>query len=151
MNLPASLRAPDQRATNTTEMLDYLAATDEEDLSIALTEVQLRYFVDDRLDIISMDGRTSAEILEYFDPSTGVPDFERYFLDVRPDFVHANQWCAVGGWMASFFTSTISDNLVCLWEKQAQDMRVGDSFQWQGHRVTLVAPEIFRIHWNESS
>ena len=147
LNLPAILRAPGQRAANTAELLDHLAATGEEDLSIAVTEVQLRYFVDDRLDIISLDGRTSAKILDYVDPSTGVPDFERYFLDVRPDFVHANQWCAVGGWLASLFTSAISDNLVCLWEKQAQHMRVGDSFQWQGRQVTLAAPEILRIHW----
>lgn len=150
LNLPAILRAPDRRSANTTELLAHLAATGEEDLSIAVTEVQLRYFVDDRLDIISLDGRTSAEILDYVDPATGVPDFERYFLDVRPDYVHANQWCAVGGWMASFFTSAISDNLVCQWEKQARGMQIGDSFQWQGRQVTLAAPEILRIHWHES-
>ncbi len=147
VNLPAILQAPDQRQSNTDKLLAFLGVTGGEELSIAVTEVQLRYFVDSRLDIISLDGRTSADILDYVDPTTGVPDFERYFLDVRPDYVHANQWCAVGGWLAAFFTSNIGDNLICSWEKRAMGMQPGESFPWQGRQVTLAAPEILHIQW----
>jgi hypothetical protein len=102
------------------------------------------------VDVLSLDGRTSAGILAYTDPLTGVPDFERYFLATQPDFVHANQWCAVGGWLAGYLTLAIEDNLVCTWEKQAAQMSIGDSFEWQGRRIELVAPEILRIAWKKS-
>lgn len=150
VNLRAILEAPDRRLANSNELMAHLNATGNEELSIAVTEVQLRYFVDDRFDIISLDGRTSADIFDYVDPTTGVPDFERYFLEIQPDYVHANQWCAVGGWLAAFFTSAIGDNLVCKWEKQAEEMQPGDTFQWQGRQVTLAAPEILHIQWDDS-
>jgi hypothetical protein len=146
-NLPALIAAPEARPGQTDLFLHALDAAGEEQVSIAVTEVQLRYFLDGRVEVLSLDGRTSAGILAYTDPLTGVPDFERYFLATRPDFVHASQWCAVGGWLAGFFTLAIEDNLVCAWEKQAAQMRIGDSFEWQGHRVELASPEILRIDW----
>src|SRR5690606_1078847 len=116
-------------------------------VSVAVTEVQLRYFLDDRVTVLSLDGRTSANILRYVDPVSGVPDFGRYFADVRPDYVHIRQWCEVGGWLAGVFPSRIRDNLVCDWERRAAAMAPGDSFEWQGRTVTLVAPDIVRIEW----
>ena len=147
VNLPALLAAPGARAANTDELLGDLGAPIDRPASIAVTEVQLRYFVDDRLEVISLDGRTSADILTYIDPTTGVPDFERYFADVRPDFVHAAQWCEVGGWLAGLFSSSIEENLVCRWERQATTMQSGESFDWEGRQVTLVAPQIVHIDW----
>jgi hypothetical protein len=42
----------------------------------------------------------------------------------------------------------IEDNLVCLWQHQTEQMMIGDSFVWNGRRVTLVAAEIVHIAWN---
>lgn len=151
-NLPFLLAAPPDRAALTDGFLADLGALDlaaeaGRKLSIAVTEVQLRYFLDERVDVYSLDGRTSADILRYTDPLTGVPDFERYFLDTRPDYVHAAQWCEVGGWLAGVLPLAIEDNLVCAWERQADAMQPGESFTWDGRRVTLVAPHILRIDW----
>ncbi|MEZ4517124.1 MAG: hypothetical protein R3C44_09910 [Chloroflexota bacterium] len=149
VNLPALVAAPRNRPAATDELLGDLGATPADaPISIAVTEVQLRYFVDERVEVISLDGRTSADIFAYIDPDTGVPDFERYFLDVQPDYVHAAQWCEVGGWLAGVFSSTIEENLVCHWEKLAGEMQPGDTFLWQDHPVTLVAPQIFHIDWS---
>lgn len=151
VNLPSLIAAPRERPQRTDLFLHDLGAADESHVSIAVTEVQLRYFLDERVEVLSLDGRTSADILTYTDPLSGVPDFEGYFLATRPDFVHAKQWCAVGGWLAGVITLAIEDNLVCTWEKRAGEMALGDSFEWQGHQVELVAPEILQIIWRLDS
>lgn len=151
VNLPALLAAPGDRAANTDQLLSALGAPLDDPASIAVTEVQLRYFVDDRIEVISLDGRTSADILDYVDPDTGVPDFERYFLDVRPDYVHAAQWCEVGGWLAGVLAAPIDENLVCRWERRVAQMQLGESFDWDGRSVTLVAPSILHIDWSAES
>ena len=148
-NVPFLVAAPPARAALTDGFLADLGAPPTGDVAIAVTEVQLRYFLDERVTVLSLDGRTSADILTYVDPASGVPDFERYFLDARPDYVHANQWCAVGGWLAGVLPSPIAENLVCVWEQRAATMAPGDSFLWQGRPVTLVAPEILRIDWEQ--
>ena len=158
-NMPRLVAAPGMRREYTDGFLSDLGRSDAGHdagldagpgvghVSIAVTEVQLRYFLDERVTVLSLDGRTSADILRYVDPTTGVPDFEAYFLEARPDYVHANQWCEIGGWLATFSPSSIPVNLVCSWERQAERMGLGDSFEWQGRAVTLVAPEILRIDW----
>ena len=145
-NLPALLTAPAERATNTAELRADLGASNGP-FSIAVTEVQLRYFVDETVEVLSLDGRTSADILTYVNPTNGVPDFEQYLNDARPDYVHAAQWCEVGGWLADLLPARIDDNLICVWEQQAAGMATGDSFVWEGHPVTLVAPQILRVDW----
>jgi hypothetical protein len=147
-NVPFLVAAPANRTAQTDAFLRELGAPADARASIAVTEVQLRYFLDERVTVLSLDGRTSAEILTYIDPVSGVPDFERYFQDTRPDYVHARQWCEVGGWLARVLPSAIEENLVCAWERRAETMAVGDSFDWQGRRVTLVAPEILHIDWS---
>jgi hypothetical protein len=147
-NLLPLLQAPQQRQQNTDELLDMLQAETAVRLAIAVTEVQLRYFVDERIEVMSLDGRTSATILDYFEPTTGVPDFERYFEDAQPDYVHVNQWCEAGGFLAAYVSFAIEDNLVCLWQHQTEHMMIGDSFVWNGRLVTLVAAEIVHIAWN---
>jgi hypothetical protein len=146
-NLSPLLKAPPNRRTITDEFLQMLGDSHSMPVKIAVTEVQLRYYLDERVEILSLDGRTSADILDYFDETTGVPDFPRYFAKEQPDYVHVNQWCAVGGWLAGLFTSSIEDNLVCAWQKQTENMAIGESFVWEGRSVTLVAPEIVRIDW----
>ncbi len=146
-NMPLLVTVPARRPELTAGFLSDLGQPDAGHVSIAVTEVQLRYFLDERVTVLSLDGRTSADILRYVDPTTGVPDFETYFLEARPDYVHARQWCEVGGWLASVFPSTIEENLVCAWERRAANMAPGDSFVWLGRTVTLVAPDILRIDW----
>jgi len=148
-NVPFLVSAPARREALTDDFLSDLGAVGADGVSIAVTEVQLRYFLDERVTVLSLDGRTSADILDFVNPTTGVPDFERYFLTARPDYVHAKQWCAVGGWLAALFPSRIEENLVCTWEHRAATMRLGDSFDWQGRPVTLAAPDILRIDWGE--
>ena len=148
-NVPFLIGAPARRAAATDEFLSDLGAAGADDVSVAVTEVQLRYFLDERVTVLSLDGRTSADILRYVDSRSGVPDFGRYFEDARPDFVHVRQWCEVGGWLASLFPSRIVDNLVCDWERRAATLTVGEAFDWDGRAVTLVAPDIVRIEWGE--
>ena len=147
-NVPWLVGVPGRRAALTDGFLDDLGASPAGGVSIAVTEVQLRYFLDERVTVLSLDGRTSADILTYVDPASGVPDFERYFLAARPDYVHAAQWCAVGGWLAGVLPAAIAENLVCAWEQRAATMADGDSFDWSGYTVTLVAPGIFHIDWD---
>ncbi len=147
-NLFDLVNAPAQRKAATDQLLADLQASNLFHATIAVTEVQLRYFVDERVKVLSLDGRTSANILDYFDRESGVPDFAAYFRATRPDFVHVNQWCAVGGWLASLRPATITPNLVCQWQQQTAQMALGEQFDWDSNRVQLVAPEIVRIFWN---
>jgi len=147
-NLFDLVNAPARRQKHTNEFLTSLGAADQL-VSIAVTEVQLRYFLDDRVNVLSLDGRTSANTLSYFDVQTGVPDFERFFLTTQPDFVHVNQWCTVGGWLAAFRPAVMEENLVCQWEQQIEQMAIGEQFTWQGREATLIAPEIVGINWSE--
>lgn len=146
-NLVDILHAPANRKLATDQLLADLQAPDLPHAAVAVTEVQLRYFVDERIEVLSLDGRTSADILAYFDPQQGIPDFAAYFFATRPDFVHVNQWCTVGGWLADLGVTEIGENLVCRWQQQTAHLAIGAQFSWEGHMVRLVAPEIVRIHW----
>jgi len=146
-NVPLLVATPARRSEFTAGFLHDLSLPATARVSIAVTEVQLRYFLDERVTVLSLDGRTSANVLHYVNSTTGVPDFEAYFLAVRPDYVHANQWCAVGGWLATILPSPIEENLVCEWERRSSKMSLGDSFEWPGYVVTLVSPEILHIDW----
>ena len=145
-NLWDLIQAPARRQSYTDELIAGLELTSNT-ASIAVTEVQLRYFLDERVEILSLDGRTSANTLTYFDPKTGVPDFDAFLRRTQPDYIHVNQWCAVGGWLASFRPVLMEDNLICHWQQQSSDLSLGEQFTWQGHKLTLVAPEIIHIDW----
>jgi hypothetical protein len=147
LNLGDIIAAPQDRAARTAGLRHALGVSGGERLRFAVTEVQLRYFVDDSIDILSLDGRASAEIMPYFEPATGLLDFEAYFRAARPDLVHVAQWCYVGDWRANILGSNFPSNLVCDWQERAARMQTGDSFEWNGHLVTLVAPDIMRILW----
>jgi len=144
-NLDDLVRAPAQRQVATETLLAALGA--EGATRIAVTEVQLRYFVDERVTVLSLDGRTSSEILPYFDPESGIPDFAGYFEAERPAYVHANQWCRTGGWLRALATSDMAENLVCRWQERLATLAPGETFSWQGRAVRVVAPEIVSIGW----
>lgn len=145
-NLFDLVTAPPTRANYTENLVQ--AVDTAPPFRIAVTEVQLRYFLDANIEVLSLDGRTSATILDYTDPTTGIPNFDRYLQDTQPHLVHINQWCAVGGFLASVFPTNISDNLICHWQKTAENLNIGDTFTWQGRTLTLVAPEIIKIDWD---
>jgi hypothetical protein len=146
-NLRDIVEAPHKRPQHTAELGDALGKTTNRPIRFAVTEVQLRYFLDDSISILSLDGRTSATILNYYDSASGVPDFESYFIATRPDFVHVAQWCSVGGWLARVSETSIRDNLVCEWKNRIDDMQTGESFDWNGHQIRYVAPDIVQIMW----
>jgi hypothetical protein len=149
-NLQDIIAAPALRAQHTAELRQALGLTTQAPFRMAVTEVQLRYFLDDSVTILSLDGRTSAAILNDYNPSTGVPDFARYFDAARPDFVHVAQWCAVGGWLSNLSSSVIKPNLVCDWQTKISRMHIGDTFDWNGHTIVYVAPDIVRIEWSNA-
>ena len=147
-NLFDLINSPSQRAAYTDEFLISLGTTDWP-ITIAVTEVQLRYYLDERVKVLSLDGRTSANTLDYFNPRTGVPDFAQYLRHTQPDYVHVKQWCAVGGWLADITSAAMEDNLICQWQRQAEKLSIGQQFTWEGNEITLAAPEILHIRWQE--
>lgn len=150
VNLFDLVQAPAQRTAVTDQLLADLQAPDLSHVRFAVTEVQLRYYVDERVTVLSLDGRTSAAILVYMDARTGVPDFAAYLRAVRPDFVHVAQWCAVGGWLATLRPTRMTPNLLCQWQQQVAALSPGAEFAWEGNRVRLVAPDVVRIFWETS-
>jgi len=71
-----------------------VTATDPRPVSVAVTEVQVRYFLadDGSVRILSLDGRTGADFGRYLDPETGLRRFDLYLREVRPDFVELDQF-----------------------------------------------------------
>jgi hypothetical protein len=147
-NLRDIIEAPQKRIQHTAELRRELGETTNRPIRFAVTEVQLRYFLDESVSVLSLDGRTSATILDYYNPSDGVPDFEGYFVATQPDFVHVAQWCSVGGWLARVSETEIRENLVCEWKNRIDQMQIGESFDWKGHQVFYVAPDIVQIVWS---
>lgn len=71
-----------------------VTAADPRPVSVAVTEVQVRYFLadDGSVRILSLDGRTGADFGRYVDPETGLRRFDLYLREVRPDFVELGQF-----------------------------------------------------------
>lgn len=88
--------AVSERPRFTARFLRELGVTDADPrpISIAVTEVQLRYFLadDGTVRILSLDGRTDADFGRYVDPETGLRRFDRYLREERPDFVELGQF-----------------------------------------------------------
>jgi hypothetical protein len=148
MNLGTVLRAPERRKETTDEMLSSMELDASRSWRFAVTEVQLRYYVDTRITVLSLDGRTSARVLEFTDKHTGQADFEGYFETIRPDCVELGQWCRWEGlgWFSQFRSRPRSaPNLVCEWSERSVSMKPGDSFVWRGRKVALAKPGYMKI------
>jgi hypothetical protein len=63
--LRAVVDAPAQRSSRTSQLLDALGAPADGVISVAVVEVQMRYFLDDRVVVRSLDGRTDGEFLAF--------------------------------------------------------------------------------------
>ncbi len=155
-NLDSVLSAPGRRAESTDTYLARFGLDTEPDRPwrFAVTEVQLRYFVDERIQVQSLDGRTSARVLDYMNPVNGIPDFEAYITDLQSDIVQLGQWCQWTGygWVHSIVgPRPLPENLVCTWTKKAAGMTVGDTFTWNDVQVAKAGNHEMRIYWPEVS
>lgn len=88
------VRAIANRPAFTQELLTDLGATPGEPVTLAVTEVQVRYFLDDAAGvyIATLDGRTSTSFREYVDEDTGLRRFDEFLRRVRPDFIELVQF-----------------------------------------------------------
>ncbi len=118
---------PQHRTAFTDAFLADTGLAGHQRIRVAATEVQLRYFTDDRVDVRSLDGRTSKAILAYMD-SRGCPNFDAYLDSVQPDVVELGQWDSCGG-----------DNLLVKWESELNDTRTPREVLWRGRRVIPTA------------
>ena len=116
-NLFSIVSAPQQRKEQTDSLLQSLGAQPSGSIKYAVTEIQVRYSVDDRITILSLDGRASGRILNYIDRNTGFPDFGRYLEDGKPDFIELGQFCVGGYWLPPLFPIIFSSEF---------DVRVGE-------------------------
>jgi hypothetical protein len=139
--------APANRAANTDALLLRLGLPADATVRIALTEVQMRYFMDARITVLSLDGRSSPLVLEYIDRRTGLPDFDLYLLAARPDYVILGQWCSDFGWIHWVIPIYLPDNLMCRWQQLAFAPQPPAAFDWLGHTVTVVRRGMVHIDW----
>ncbi len=147
-NLPTVLHGPQEREAYTTALLESVDASGAGPFRFAVTEVQLRYYVDERVTVQSLDGRTSAHILDFVDRHTGLPDFEHYFEEVQPDFVELGQWCQWEGfgWLSRFRADFVArPNLICDWTTRAAEMEPGDEFEWRGRTIRMTRAGLMSI------
>lgn len=81
------------RRESTTGLLVKLGWTGHLPVRLALTEVQLRQYLDNRFWLQSLDGRVDQELIDVTPPSTGCPDYAAYLRRVQSDMVMADQAC----------------------------------------------------------
>ena len=105
------LRQSQNRPAYTAALLRELKLEDRGQIKIAMTEVQLRYVVDRRVEVLSLDGRTSPQIVRYMDRD-GVPDFRGYLLKLRPDALELGQWASAEEWYGRLVRRRVRPNLV---------------------------------------
>ncbi|MGD9874768.1 MAG: hypothetical protein AB7T27_10960 [Kiritimatiellia bacterium] len=150
-NLVRVMHADKQREEYTDRLLTHLNCPLTNTARVAVTEVQLRHYVDERIVVLSLDGRTSGKILEYIDPETGMPRFDDYLEAVRPDFVQLGQWSQGQNWFHYLLGYEVPDNRIGQWEMMVKNMKPGDSFVWNGRCVVYVQPDWLHIDWNEKA
>lgn len=138
--LSAVVDAPSRRIAYTDALLESLGLEARTDPArIAVTEVQLRWFTDDRVEVLSLDGRSSPQVLDFLGKDK-CPDFEAFFQAVRPDAVQLGQWGKCG-----------SRNLVAQWEAAFAGKPAGTKIDWEDAVITAVGGEGYvRIHWADA-
>jgi hypothetical protein len=143
-------QAPLHRRQHTDALLTRFGAGTNSTVRYALTEVQARYFLDSRITVLSLDGRSSSQVLRFTDRVTGLPRFGPYLETIRPDYVDVAQWSpgSDSRWFPRLRTPfQTTPNLMAEWYARLAGMRDGDSFDWRGRRVTRMARHLVRIEW----
>ena len=149
-NVSEMINSPGQRHDYTLYFLRGLKYKDSDTIKFALKEIQFRYFIDERIQVESLDGRTSSKIFKYLDRN-GFPDFEKYLLNEKPDVVEVGGWDKMinyRAWYMKMFTFGKKDNIISLWDRKISNMQMGDSFYWEGNKVSFYLPGLVRIDWN---
>lgn len=98
--LEAYVRAPAQRRRRSDELLAYLGQPGGRPVVVALQEVELRYFLDERFVVRSLDGRTDPALLRHT-AADGDVDHIGYLLEQGVQFLletpcygrGAQRWC----------------------------------------------------------
>jgi hypothetical protein len=150
MNWRTVWQAPLKRRESTDALLTRLGAGTNASVRYALTEVQARYYLDSRVTVLSLDGRTSSQVLRFTDPVTGLPDFGPYLEAVRPDVVDVAQWSpgSDSTWLPRLRTPfQTTPNLMAEWYARVGGMRDGEAFDWGGRRVVRIARHLVRLEW----
>jgi hypothetical protein len=126
--------APSMRGNLTSEALKKYGYDTNDTIKLAITEVQYKYFVDGRVRVISLDGRSSPKILKYMNEN-GLPDFEKFIENEKPDIVEVKGWPYRG-------------NLLYDWEEKINGMKIGESFNWKSNTVTYISRWHVKILYN---
>ncbi|RPI18003.1 MAG: hypothetical protein EHM58_07205 [Ignavibacteriae bacterium] len=158
-NLEASVNemitAPENRTAFTSDFLRKCNYNINDTIKLATTETHFKYYADDRINLMSLDGRTSGKIFKYVDDD-GFPDLEKFILDEKPDLIDVNLWHDLlhGRYILrekySFIKYGIKDNILSEWEYKTQRMALGDKFYWNGKEVYLAAaPGYVKVIWNK--
>ena len=89
----AHLAAPTERSGATDALLAHLGAPAAGPVRLAVTEVEMRRALDDRVVVLSLDGRVDPALVQLVDPASGCPDVARYLVLRQADYVHAERAC----------------------------------------------------------
>lgn len=111
------------RAQTTETLRRSLGVQADTPLHLAVTEVQILYFLkdDDLIYIYSLDGRVSSHFKKYVDERTGLRDFDLLLTDIHPDFIEPD---------GALPEEPILSELV----RRMQQNLADTAFEIQGHR-----------------
>jgi hypothetical protein len=150
-NVNEMIHSPEKRKDYTLYFLNGLRYKDTDTIKFALKEVQFRYFIDNRIIVESLDGRTSSKIFKYIDRN-GFPDFEKYLLAEKPDIVEVKDWDMMmnsSGMFKNIFNYGKKDNIISVWDRKVSKLALGDTFDWDGNKVSYLMPGLVRIDWKK--
>lgn len=150
-NIYETFYAPSHRQEYTSSYLRNLGFKETDTIKLAVSEVQFRYFVDERVQVLSLDGRSSAKVLKYMNPK-GFPDFEKFIEDEKPDIIEVKGWSSFAkapDWLPEkLLKLNDKNNLLGDWEKQLSIMKIGESFRWKNNLIKYVATGHIRLFYN---
>jgi len=146
-NITEIIDAPSKRMSYTSEYLKTFNFNNTDTINVAVIEVQFRYFVDDRINVQSLDGVSSSKVLKYMN-KYGFPDFEKFIKNEHPDVVEVEGWNEFVRDKLPLYGYKLRNNLLSQWENKISSMKIGDSFLWEGKTVYYYFPGHVRIVWN---
>ena len=140
--------APLEREPYTSNFLKEFNYEVHDTVRVAISEVQFRYFVDYRIYILSLDGRTSLDVFKYTDKD-GFPDFEKFFMAEKPDIVEVKGWYNMfKGFPYRFFKYGKEHNIIAEWDNKISHMNLGEKFFWKGNEIQYIVPGYVKIIWH---
>ena len=144
------IKAKENRKDITSAFLRDVKYNINDTITLAIVEVQFRYFVDDRIIIQSLDGVTSDKVFKYMGKDD-FPDYDRYILDTKPDLVEFDGWKSYlksPPWHLNFLPRVFKNNILSEWDEKTENMKTGESFLWNSYLVTYVKEKDVKIDWD---